>query len=257
MECQKCRKFPITVLQDKLFKECAPLYDEECSTTYQQHCKTTRKCTQIYQTVCHKDSGYHQSCSQVPAQTCYPETVCHKTPDTKCYPTRSQKCSTVRRNVPVQVESHQCLPFQETTRPHPTLDSQSCSGRQPTDLLNFQNTAPLLESYGTPVSNDQYGGIYEAQVSSNFYISDQNHQRRDDIGEINLVNQALNFMRNTGAIVMESAFSLLPSDIELNNNIEGKRDIEIGNTNVKAKEMHQSKVVRFNSEDSDWVPIKK
>ena len=34
---------------------------------------------------------------QVPAQTCYPETVCHKTPHTKCYQTRAQQCSKVTR----------------------------------------------------------------------------------------------------------------------------------------------------------------
>ena len=34
---------------------------------------------------------------QVPAQTCYPETVCHKTPHTKCYQTRAQKCAKVTR----------------------------------------------------------------------------------------------------------------------------------------------------------------
>ena len=33
---------------------------------------------------------------QVPAQTCYPETVCHKTPHTKCHQTRTQKCTKVR-----------------------------------------------------------------------------------------------------------------------------------------------------------------
>ena len=64
MECQRCRKFPITMYKEKVFKECSPLYDEQCSTKYHKHCKTTRKCTQIYQTVCQKDSGYQQTCSQ-------------------------------------------------------------------------------------------------------------------------------------------------------------------------------------------------
>ena len=41
---------------------------------------------------------------QVPSQTCYPETVCHNTPETSCYPTRSQKCSKVKKSVPVQVK---------------------------------------------------------------------------------------------------------------------------------------------------------
>ena len=80
VECQKCRKFPVMVMKEKVFKECAPVYDEECSTTYQKHCKVNKKCVEIYQTQCHNSGGYSQTCSQVPAQTCYPETVCHRTP---------------------------------------------------------------------------------------------------------------------------------------------------------------------------------
>ena len=40
-------------------------------------------------------SGDQYLIHQVPAQTCYPETVCHKTPHTKCYQTRTQKCTKV------------------------------------------------------------------------------------------------------------------------------------------------------------------
>ena len=65
VECQKCRKFPVTVMKKKLFKECAPLYDEKCSTTYDKHCKTNRKCTMIYQTQCSQQHGYTQTCTQV------------------------------------------------------------------------------------------------------------------------------------------------------------------------------------------------
>ena len=78
MECQKCRKFPVIVMKEKVFKECAPVYDEECSTTYDKHCKVKKKCVEIYQTQCTNSGGYTQTCSQVPAQTCYPETVCHR-----------------------------------------------------------------------------------------------------------------------------------------------------------------------------------
>jgi hypothetical protein len=46
-----------------------------------QHCKTHEKCTQIYQTVCETGHyGYEQTCQQVPQQACYPETICHNTP---------------------------------------------------------------------------------------------------------------------------------------------------------------------------------
>ena len=78
MECQKCRKFPVIVMKEKVFKECAPVYDEECSTTYDKHCKVKKKCVEIYQTQCTNSGGYTQTCTQVPAQTCYPETVCHR-----------------------------------------------------------------------------------------------------------------------------------------------------------------------------------
>ena len=70
----------------------------------------------IYKTQCHASNAYTQTCQQVrpsshvtslrrlitdypeqvPAQTCYPETVCHKTPHTKCHQTRTQKCTKVR-----------------------------------------------------------------------------------------------------------------------------------------------------------------
>ena len=65
---------------------------------------------------------------QVPAQTCYPETICHKTPHTKCFQTRSQQCSKVVRPVPVEEQSHQCLPFPGPARPQPVITPGYCAG---------------------------------------------------------------------------------------------------------------------------------
>ena len=58
IECQKCRKFPVTVMREQEFKvnihwetlqtfnivpqECAPVYNEECDTKYEQHCKVEK-----------------------------------------------------------------------------------------------------------------------------------------------------------------------------------------------------------------------
>ena len=167
------------VMKEKVFKECAPVYDEECSTTYDKHCKVNKKCVEIYQTVCHKSGGYSQTCSQVPAQTCYPETVCHKTPQTKCYQTRSQKCSKVIRSVPVEQQSHQCLPFPNVSRPQPVITPDICSAKHqsgghsdstggyipPQGLSNHINQGPdniINHGYGAPdgglsFHNDGYG----------------------------------------------------------------------------------------------------
>ena len=171
------------------------MYDEECTTTYDKHCKVNKKCVQIYQTQCHNSGGYSQTCSQVPAQTCYPETVCHKTPQTKCYQTRTQKCSKVIRAVPVEQESHQCLPFPGAARPHPVITPDICSAHHghtsqaggegghiepqyennnehygppasgPAGFDNSGYVAPALDNdgYGAPISgvtelhNDGYG----------------------------------------------------------------------------------------------------
>ena len=87
IECQKCRKFPVTVVRQREFKECAPVYNEECDTQYEQHCKVRRafmrgqhlnvtlisndcvqvnkKCVHIYQTQCYTSSSYTQTCQQV------------------------------------------------------------------------------------------------------------------------------------------------------------------------------------------------
>ena len=169
-------------MKEKVFKECAPVYDEECNTTYQKHCKVNKKCVQIYQTQCHNSGGYSQTCSQVPAQTCYPETVCHRTPQTKCYQTRSQKCTKVVRPVPVEQESHTCLPFPAVSRPQPVITPDICSaqhsagedhehhGQQGGYVAPHQESAQYSggvdhnnDGYGTPVSglatfeSDEYG----------------------------------------------------------------------------------------------------
>ena len=69
IECQKCRKFQVTVMKPKLFKECHPVFDEKCKTKYNKHCTVTERCTMVYQTVCNSDygGGYHkqQVCKQV------------------------------------------------------------------------------------------------------------------------------------------------------------------------------------------------
>ena len=82
----------------------------------------------IYQTQCHTSNAYTQTCQQVPAQTCYPETVCHKTPHTKCHQTRTQKCTKTVHEVPVEEQAHQCLSFSQPSRPQPVIPPGYCSG---------------------------------------------------------------------------------------------------------------------------------
>ena len=155
------------VMKEKVFKECAPVYDEECSTTYDKHCKVKKKCVEIYQTQCHTSGGYAQTCSQVPAQTCYPETVCHKTPQTKCYQTRSQKCAKVLRAVPVEQQSHQCLPFPTAARPQPVITADICSAQHSQSGFIPDTGYGAPASGGASFNNDGYGAPSSGVASFN------------------------------------------------------------------------------------------
>jgi len=113
-ECQRCRKYTVPTPATKWAIECNPVYDEKCKTSYPQHCKVEQRCHQLYQTVC-DDTGYGyggQTCGSVPREHCYPETKCHRTPMTECRPVQKEKCVKVPREVIVQKQEKQCIPFE-------------------------------------------------------------------------------------------------------------------------------------------------
>jgi len=165
IECQKCRKFHVTVYKPKWFKECHPVFDEKCSTQYHKHCKTTEKCTQIYQTICQTQGYGYQQCEQVPSQTCYPETVCHNTPQTSCHPVRKEKCEKVQKDVPVQKEEHECLPFTTPAAPDPVLSPDLCQNSGALNGYPALNPYTQYRSIGDAAGAGQSSGAGYGQNS--------------------------------------------------------------------------------------------
>ncbi len=68
-ECQRCRRYFVTVPTTKYVRQCNPIFDERCHTEYIKHCKTDQRCTMLYQTVC-QNQGYEQLCTNEVGRLC-------------------------------------------------------------------------------------------------------------------------------------------------------------------------------------------